>query len=92
MKTELGVLHCNGRFYTLQTVNRDSKAKKAKLKLRAYDFTGVARDEFVFDSDITYIGPDSFIVSGGGLYRWKGILREDIFYSKSPTDPSSMRG
>ena len=78
----------NGRFYTLQTVNRDAKAKKAKLKLRAYDFTGVAHDEFVFDSDITYIGPDSFIVSGGGLYRWKGIFREDIFYSKSPTDPS----
>ena len=30
----------NGRFYTLQTVNRDAKAKKAKLKLRAYDFRG----------------------------------------------------
>ena len=78
----------NGRFYTLQTVNRDAKAKKAKLKLRAYDFTGVAHDEFVFDSDITYIGQDSFIVSGGGLYRWEYIHREDVFYGKSPTDPS----
>ena len=78
----------DSRFYTLQTVNRELKAKKAKLKLRSYDFTGVAHDEFVFDADITYIGQDSFIVSGGGLYRWKGVYREDVFYSKSPTDPS----
>lgn len=78
----------NSRFYTLQTVNRDAKAKKAKLKLRAYDFTGVAHDEFVFDSDITYIGQDSFVVSGGGLYRWEYIQREDVFNGKSPADPS----
>lgn len=80
----------NGRFYTLQPLKKDYKAKKARAKLRAYDFHGILQSEQSFDSDIAYIGEDAFIVSGGGLYLWKYVHRQDTFLIKSPEDGASV--
>lgn len=78
------------RFYTLQPLTKDYKANKACAKLRAYDFAGILQSEQSFETDITYIGEGAFIVSGGGLYLWKSVFRNDTFFVKSPENGASV--